>query len=304
MTGTAMTEANEFWKVYKLDVISVPTNRPLRRINYSDVIYRTEKEKWNAIADEVREVHKEGRPVLVGTVSIENSELISGKLTRHGIQHNVLNAKHQEREAELIAQAGRKGAVTIATNMAGRGTDIILGGNPEYLAWDDLSRRYESRLDVPKQEWDELTRSISSREGMDKEGKEVAELGGLHVIGSERHDSRRIDLQLRGRAARQGDPGSSRFFLSLEDRLMRVFGGERVKNLLTSLGMKEGEAIESRLVTRQLQSAQKRVEERHFDQRKNLLEYDEVMDEQRKRLRLPPEHPRWSKLPRHHSGND
>ncbi|QDU80270.1 preprotein translocase subunit SecA [Polystyrenella longa] len=283
MTGTAMTEANEFWKVYQLDVISVPTNRPMQRINYSDVIFRSEKEKWDAIAEEVRDVHKAGRPVLVGTVSIENSELISGKLTRFGIEHNVLNAKHQEREAELIAQAGRENAVTIATNMAGRGTDIILGGNPEYLAWDELSRQYESRLDVPKHEWDSLINSIEVREGMDKEAKKVAELGGLHVIGSERHDSRRIDLQLRGRAGRQGDPGSSRFFLSLEDRLMRVFGGERVKSLLTSLGMKEGEAIESRIVTRQLQGAQKRVEERHFDQRKNLLEYDEVMDEQRKR---------------------
>ncbi|MCA9040116.1 MAG: preprotein translocase subunit SecA [Planctomycetaceae bacterium] len=283
MTGTAMTEANEFWKVYSLDVVTVPTNRPSQRRNFPDVIFRTEKEKWEAIAQEVRDVHQEGRPVLVGTVSIENSELISNKLNRYGIQHNVLNAKHQEREAELIAQAGRKGAVTIATNMAGRGTDIILGGNPEFLAWDELGRRYESRLDVPKHEWDSLTDSIKVREGMDKEGKVVAELGGLHVIGSERHDSRRIDLQLRGRAGRQGDPGSSRFFLSLEDRLMRVFGGDRVKNLLTSLGMKEGEAIESRIVTRQLEGAQKRVEERHFDQRKNLLEYDEVMDEQRKR---------------------
>ncbi|MAT14914.1 MAG: preprotein translocase subunit SecA [Planctomyces sp.] len=283
MTGTAMTEANEFWKVYNLDVISVPSNRPMKRINYPDVIFRSEKEKWEAIAQEVRDVHKEGRPVLVGTVSIENSELISHQLERYGIPHNVLNAKHQEREAELIAQAGRKGAVTIATNMAGRGTDIILGGNPEYLAWEELSRRYESRLDVPKHEWDSLTQSIEVREGMDKEGDEVAELGGLHVIGSERHDSRRIDLQLRGRAGRQGDPGSSRFFISLEDRLMRVFGGDRVKNLLTSLGMKEGEAIESRIVTRQLEGAQKRVEERHFDQRKNLLDYDEVMDEQRKR---------------------
>lgn len=284
MTGTAMTEAAEFWKIYKLDVIEVPTNRPTQRINNPDVIFRTENEKWNAIADEVREVHKEGRPILVGTVSIENSEKISRKLSRYGIEHNVLNAKQQEREAELIAQAGRKGAVTIATNMAGRGTDIILGGNPEHTAWEELKRTYNSRLDVPKAEWDALTKKIAEREGMETEADVVSDLGGLHVIGSERHDSRRIDLQLRGRAGRQGDPGSSRFFLSLEDRLMRVFGGDRVKNLLGSLGMKEGEAIESRLVSKQLQGAQKRVEERHFDQRKHLLDYDEVMDEQRKRL--------------------
>ena len=284
MTGTAMTEASEFVKIYGLDVVSVPTNRPMRRINHPDAIYRTESEKWHAVVDEIKDVHATGRPVLVGTVSIENSEKLSNLLTRTGVKHAVLNAKYHEREAEIIAQAGRQNAVTIATNMAGRGTDIILGGNPEYIAWDELKQKYESRLDVPKSEWDALTRSIAEREGMAEEGRLVAELGGLHVIGTERHESRRIDLQLRGRAGRQGDNGSGRFFLSLEDDLMRKFGGEWVKEWLAALGMQEGERIESKMVTRQIESSQKKVEERHFEQRKNLLEYDEVMDEQRKRV--------------------
>jgi len=282
MTGTAMTEAAEFWKIYKLDVVSIPTNRPLERVNYSDVIFRSEKEKWDAVVDEIIEVHETGRPILVGTVSIDKSELLSRKIDRHGITHNVLNAKQHEREAEFIAQAGRKNAVTIATNMAGRGTDIILGGNPEHMAWEELSRTYASRLDVTKALWDETTNGIAEREGMASEGREVADVGGLHVIGTERHDSRRIDLQLRGRSGRQGDPGSSRFFLSLEDDLMRIFAGEWVKNMLTRLGMQEGEAIESKMVSRRIEGAQKKVEERHFDTRKHLLEYDEVMDEQRK----------------------
>ena len=284
MTGTAMTEASEFVKIYNLDVVSVPTNRPMKRINYPDAIYRTEHEKWNAVVEEIKEVHATERPVLVGTVSIENSEKLSNMLTRNGIKHAVLNAKFHEREAEIIAQAGRISGVTIATNMAGRGTDIILGGNPEYLAWDELKLKYQSRLDVPKWEWDALTKAIADREGMKVEGQKVAELGGLHVIGTERHESRRIDLQLRGRAGRQGDNGSSRFFLSLEDDLMRKFGGEWVKEWLAALGMQEGERIESKMVTRQIESSQKKVEERHFEQRKNLLEYDEVMDEQRKRV--------------------
>lgn len=284
MTGTAMTEADEFWKIYQLEVVSIPTNRPMKRVNHPDVIFRTEKEKWDAVVDEVKDVHKSGRPILVGTVSIEKSEVISNKLNKFGIKHNVLNAKHQEREAELIAQAGRKEAVTIATNMAGRGTDIILGGNPENMAWEELKTKhgYTSRLDVAKSDWDALTKEIAQREGMDTEGREVAELGGLHVVGTERHDSRRIDLQLRGRSGRQGDNGSSRFFLSLEDNLMRIFAAEWVKTMLTRIGLKDGEAIESGLVTRRIEGAQKKVEERHFDQRKHLLEYDEVMDEQRK----------------------
>ncbi len=294
MTGTAMTEAAEFVKIYNLDVITVPTNRPLRRVNYPDAVYRTEREKWDAVVEEIKEVHVTGRPVLLGTVSIENSEKLSHKLIKNGVKHKLLNAKpeYAEREAETIAQAGRKNAVTIATNMAGRGTDIILGGNPEYMAWDDLKQMknddgrplYPSRLEVPKSVWDDLTKKIAQREGMAEEGRQVAELGGLHVIGTERHDSRRIDLQLRGRAGRQGDNGSSRFFISLEDDLMRKFGGEWVKDWLSRLGMQEGERIESTLVTRQIESSQKKVEERFFEQRKHLLEYDEVMDEQRKRV--------------------
>ncbi|RMG42166.1 MAG: preprotein translocase subunit SecA [Planctomycetota bacterium] len=284
MTGTAMTEAEEFWKIYKLDVVGVPTNRPLRRINHPDVIFRTEREKWEAVVEEIVREHATGRPILVGTVSIEKSERLARMLDKRGIKYNLLNAKHHEREAEIVAQAGRLGAVTISTNMAGRGTDIILGGNPEYLAWQELSRKYASRLEVPKAEWDEVTRKIAEREGMVAEGRKVAELGGLHVIGTERHDSRRIDLQLRGRAGRQGDPGSSRFFVSLEDDLLRKFGGEWVKNMLTRLGMQEGECIENRFITRRIEAAQKKVEEWHFEQRKHLLEYDEVMDEQRKRV--------------------
>jgi preprotein translocase subunit SecA len=331
MTGTAMTEASEFWKIYKLDVIAIPANRGMKRVNHPDVIYRTEKEKWTAVADEVERVHRwdslalsdgtwrigrilgenettiefedketrskesiprktvrdlqhRGCPVLVGTVSIEKSELLSSLLESRGIDHQVLNAKHHKREAEIIAQAGRRNAVTIATNMAGRGTDIILGGNPDTLAWARLQEKYPTRLDVPKEEWDTLVREISDRENMKVEGDEVRGMGGLHIIGTERHEARRIDLQLRGRCGRQGDPGTSRFFLSLEDDLMRIFAGEWVKNVLTRLGMQDGEAIESRMVTRRVEAAQKKVEERNFDVRKNLLEYDEVMDEQRKRV--------------------
>ena len=331
MTGTAMTEAGEFWKIYKLDVIAVPTNRPLERISEPDMIYRTEREKYEAIADEIERVHrwdvitlkdrterigkilhendadieiqlredkqketipgssiehvqKHGQPVLVGTVSIEKSERLSAALERRGIQHQVLNAKHHKREAEIVAQAGRKGAVTIATNMAGRGTDIILGGNPETMAWAVLQEKYATRLDVPKEEWNALVDEIEQRENMKAEGAEVRSLGGLQIVGTERHEARRIDLQLRGRCGRQGDPGRSQFFLSLEDDLMRIFAGEWVKNVLTRLGMQEGEAIRSRMVTRRVEGAQKKVEERNFDIRKNLLEYDEVMDEQRKRV--------------------
>ena len=283
MTGTAMTEAEEFWKIYKLDVMAVPTNRTMQRINFPDNIYGSDKEKWNAVVGEIEEVHKTGRPVLVGTTSIETSELVSNKLVKKGIKHNVLNAKFHEREAEIVAQAGRKSAVTIATNMAGRGTDIVLGGNPEHSAWEELKERYASRLEVPKNEWDELTAIISERDGMKKEGQEVLTLGGLHVIGTERHDSRRIDLQLRGRAGRQGDPGSSRFFISLDDKLMRLFAGDFVKRVMQWAGLENGEPIVSPMVTRRVEGAQKKIEERHFDQRKNLLEYDEVMDEQRKR---------------------
>jgi len=290
MTGTAMTEANEFMKVYNLDVIAIPTNRPLTRDSYPDVIYRTEREKSGAMLEEIREVHATGRPILVGTVSIEKSEEISELLKRHGITHQVLNAKYHEREAEIVAQAGRKAYVTIATNMAGRGTDIILGGNPEFMAWADLKLLkdadgrplYPTRLEVPQEVWREAVDKYEP--AMKAEGREVAAVGGLHIIGTERHESRRIDNQLRGRAGRQGDPGSSRFFLSLEDDLMRKFAGEWVASVLTRLGMEEGEAIESKMVSRRVEGAQKKIEERNFDARKNLLEYDEVMDEQRKRV--------------------
>ncbi|MDR3621821.1 MAG: preprotein translocase subunit SecA [Paludisphaera borealis] len=290
MTGTAMTEANEFYKVYGLDVIAIPTNRGLSRVNYPDVIFRFEREKNKAMLDEIKEVHETGRPILVGTVSIEKSEELSEYLTRYGIPHQVLNAKYHEREAEIVAQAGRKAAVTIATNMAGRGTDIILGGNPEFMAWSDLKRAtnedgriiYETRLDVPKQVWLDAVGKYEPE--MKAEGREVAVNGGLHIIGTERHESRRIDNQLRGRSGRQGDPGSSRFFLSLDDDLMRKFAGDWVSAVLTRLGMQEGEAIESKMVSRRIEGAQKKVEERNFDIRKNLLEYDEVMDEQRKRV--------------------
>ncbi len=331
MTGTAMTEATEFWKIYHLDVIAIPSNRGLQRINHPDVIYRTEREKWIAVADEVerinrwdtlalsdgtwrvgrivgetgteiefqpkgerdaeavsrakvKDIQRRGCPVLVGTVSIEKSERLSALLEKRGVDHQVLNAKHHKREAEIISQAGRLGAVTIATNMAGRGTDIILGGNPDTLAWAMLQDKYPTRLDVPKEEWDALVGEISARENMKTEGDSVRGMGGLQIIGTERHEARRIDLQLRGRCGRQGDPGSSRFFLSLEDDLMRIFAGEWVKNVLTRLGMQDGEAIESRMVTRRVEAAQKKVEERNFEIRKNLLEYDEVMDEQRKRV--------------------
>jgi preprotein translocase subunit SecA len=290
MTGTAMTEATEFYKVYGLDVVAIPTNRPLVRQNAPDVIFRSEREKVQAILEEIKGVHESGRPILVGTTSIEKSEELSEMLERFGIPHQVLNAKYHEREAEIVAQAGRRSAVTIATNMAGRGTDIILGGNPEFMAWADLKRLtdedgtplYHTRLDVPADVWEKAVARYEPE--MRSEGREVAALGGLHIIGTERHESRRIDNQLRGRSGRQGDPGSSRFFLSLEDDLMRKFGGEWVSTVLTRLGMQEGEAIESKMVTRRIEGAQKKVEERNFDIRKNLLEYDEVMDEQRKRV--------------------
>jgi preprotein translocase subunit SecA len=286
MTGTAMTEAGEFWKIYKLEVIAIPTNKPLIRKNYPDRIYRTEKEKWKAVVDEVLEINREGRPILIGTTDVDKSIKLSEMLKRRGIRHELLNAlpEHAAREAEIVAQAGRIGAVTIATNMAGRGTDIILGGNPETLAWARLKNKYPTRLDVPEAEWKQVVEEIEKAEKMKEQGRKVVEMGGLHILGTERHEARRIDNQLRGRAGRQGDPGSSRFYLCLQDDLMRIFAGEWVAGLLTRLGMEEGQAIESRMVSRQVEGAQKKVEERNFDIRKNLLEYDEVMDYQRKRV--------------------
>ncbi|RLS60347.1 MAG: preprotein translocase subunit SecA [Planctomycetota bacterium] len=286
MTGTAMTEADEFWKIYGLEVYAIPTNRPLIRINHADTVFRSEKEKWKAVVEEVVEVHETGRPILIGTTDVDKSIKLSELLKRKGIKHELLNAlpEHAARESEIVSQAGRIGALTIATNMAGRGTDIILGGNPEAMAWAVLKTKYASRLDVPEDEWKIIIADIEAKEKTKEEGRKVKDLGGLHIVGTERHDSRRIDNQLRGRAGRQGDPGSSRFYLSLQDDLMRIFMGEWVANVLTRLGMEEGQAIESPMVSRQIQKAQKKVEERHFESRKHLLEYDEVMDTQRRRV--------------------
>ncbi|HVG34137.1 MAG TPA: preprotein translocase subunit SecA [Pyrinomonadaceae bacterium] len=282
MTGTAETEAAEFHSTYKLDVIVIPTNMPMVRTDNSDVIYRTLPEKWDAVVDEIKECHEKGQPTLVGTVSVENSELISRRLQKEGIPHNVLNAKYHEREAEIVAQAGRKGAVTIATNMAGRGTDILLGGNPEFMAREFLKREEIDPDEATDEQWEEAVRH--AKRIVEEEHKEVVNAGGLHIIGTERHESRRIDNQLRGRAGRQGDPGSSRFFLSLEDDLMRIFAGDKVKALMQRLGMEDGTAIESRMVSKRIEGAQKSVEGRNFESRKHLLEYDDVMNKQRETI--------------------
>ena len=295
MTGTAETEAEEFGTTYNLDVIVIPTNRSMIREDNSDMIYRTLEEKWDAVIDEIKELHAKGQPVLVGTVSVENSELIADKLKKIGIPHNVLNAKYHEREAEIVAQAGRKGGVTIATNMAGRGTDILLGGNPEFLAHDYL-KRLEINPDeaAPEQFEEQLEKS---KRVVEAEHKEVVAAGGLHILGTERHESRRIDNQLRGRAGRQGDPGSSRFVLSLEDDLMRIFAGDKVRSMMEWLGMEKGVAIESKTVSRQIERAQKAVEARNFETRKHVLKYDDVMNRQRetiyglrRQLMFQPEH--------------
>jgi preprotein translocase subunit SecA len=275
MTGTADTEAPEFAKIYNLDVIVIPTHLPMIRMDHDDVVYRTEREKWKAVLDEIQEANERGQPVLVGTIAIETSEKLAGWLKKRGVPHNVLNAKQHQREAEIVAQAGRLGAVTISTNMAGRGTDIVLGGNPEMLL---RSRGLDPHAEEGRAEFEKL--SAQCRE----ERERVLEAGGLHVVGTERHESRRIDNQLRGRSGRQGDPGSSRFFLSLEDHLLRVFGSDRIKNLMGKLGMKEGEALEMGLLSRQIERAQGKVEARNFDIRKHLLEYDDVMNQQRESI--------------------
>ena len=279
MTGTAETEAEEFLKIYKLDVLPIPTNRELRRIENSDMIYRTEREKFEAVVKEIRQCNEKGQPVLVGTITIDRSEKLSAMLKRAGIKHVVLNAKYHEKEAEIVAQAGRKGAVTIATNMAGRGTDILLGGNPEFLARDILRRREIDPAQATPDQWREAIAQV--KPDIDKEHEEVVSAGGLHIIGTERHEARRIDNQLRGRSGRQGDPGSSRFYVSLEDDLMRIFAAERISGIMQRLGMEEGVPIESRLVSRQIESAQKRVEGQNFGYRKHVLEYDDVMNKQR-----------------------
>jgi preprotein translocase subunit SecA len=279
MTGTAETEAEEFAKIYKLDVTVIPTNRTLIRINKSDVVYKTEREKFNAVVDDIKERHAAGQPILVGTVSIEKSERLAALLKKRGIRHEVLNAKYHEREAEIVAQAGREGAVTIATNMAGRGTDILLGGNPDFLSKEILRKK---GLDPATASPDAQGAALAeARKITEPEHQRVVERGGLHIVGTERHESRRIDNQLRGRSGRQGDPGSSRFYLSLEDDLLRIFGSQRIQAIMNRLGMEEGEPIEHKLVTRAIATAQKRVETHNFEIRKHLLEYDDVMNKQR-----------------------
>jgi len=306
MTGTAETEAAEFDKIYKLEVVVIPTNKPLLRKENPDIVYRTEREKYFAAADEIAALHEKGQPILVGTTSIEKSERLSELLKKKGIKHVVLNAKYHEREAEIVAQAGRLGMVTIATNMAGRGTDILLGGNPEFMAKQEAVKRglahprqtavgqvikgeqredstvfyYQgTEFEMPLAQWEEIYSKYKAE--TDSEHDEVTGVGGLHILGTERHEARRIDNQLRGRAGRQGDPGSSRFYLSLEDDLMRIFAKEWVSNLLQRLGMEEGIPIESRLITRRIEAAQKAVEAQNFEARKHVLQYDDVMNKQR-----------------------
>ena len=282
MTGTAETEAEEFYKIYKLEVNVIPTNRNLIRTEFADIIYRTEREKYNAVVDEIKDLYAKGRPVLVGTISIEKSETLSTLLKRQAIPHVVLNAKYHAKEAEIVAQAGRKNAVTIATNMAGRGTDILLGGNPEFLTLQSLREKGLDASTMPQEEYERIRRHWV--EVCPKEHDEVVAKGGLHILGTERHEARRIDNQLRGRSGRQGDPGSSRFYLSLEDDLMRIFASDRISGIMQSLGMEEGVPIESKLITRQIERAQKQVEARNFEIRKHLLEYDDVMNKQREAI--------------------
>lgn len=279
MTGTAVTEAEEFDKIYSLDVVVIPTHEPMIRQDHTDLIYKTERAKYRAAVEEMAELHTAGRPVLVGTVSIEKSELLSEMLKRRGIPHQILNAKHHEQEAGIIAQAGRPGSVTIATNMAGRGVDIKLGGDPDGLAREALRREGIDLVTADKQTWDKALAQARDSSKEDEQG--VLQAGGLHVLGTERHEARRIDNQLRGRSGRQGDPGSSRFYVSLEDDLMRRFGGQTVAGLMDRLGLEEDVPIEHDLVTKSIESAQVRVEGYNFDLRKHLLEYDDVINKQR-----------------------
>ncbi|MBQ3823965.1 MAG: preprotein translocase subunit SecA, partial [Clostridia bacterium] len=295
MTGTAKTEENEFSEIYSLDVVEIPTNRPMARKDDDDVIYKTVRAKYNAVCDQIEECNKRGQPVLVGTVSIEKSEIVSQLLRKRGIQHQVLNAKHHEKEAEIIAQAGKKGAVTIATNMAGRGTDIKLGGNAEYMAKAEMKKHgfseemlaeadshaetEDADILAARAYFDEAVARYKKQISVDAD--EVRAAGGLFVIGTERHESRRIDNQLRGRSGRQGDPGESRFFLSLEDDLMRLFGSEKTAQMIAALGLPEDEPIEAKILTKTIENAQKKVEGNNFGIRKRLLDYDQVMNEQR-----------------------
>ncbi|HEV8245073.1 MAG TPA: preprotein translocase subunit SecA, partial [Polyangiaceae bacterium] len=279
MTGTAETEAQEFSSTYKLDVVAIPTNQTNIRSDDHDVVYKTEREKFNALTRDILAHHEAGRPILVGTTSVEKSAAIARILSKKNVKHSVLNAKHHENEAYIVAQAGRRGAITVSTNMAGRGTDILLGGNPEMIAKLDFKTQGRD-FETEAEDFAKLVTKFE--EQCKKEHEEVVELGGLHIIGTERHESRRIDNQLRGRAGRQGDPGYSKFYLSLEDDLMRIFAGDRVKDLMDRMGMPDDEPIEHPLVTRSIENAQRKVEERNFDMRKNVLEYDDVMNAQRK----------------------
>ncbi|MEM1349868.1 MAG: preprotein translocase subunit SecA, partial [Myxococcota bacterium] len=287
MTGTAETEAEEFYKTYELNTLVIPTNRPIARRDFDDLIYRSMREKFNAIADQIEACHERGQPTLVGTTSVEKSEALSKILNKRKIPHEVLNAKYHEREAQIVAQAGRRGAVTIATNMAGRGTDIMLGGNPDAMTELELGKP-DLPDGIPEMEIEEhlpaeyLAKLEEYRAQCAEEKQEVLASGGLYIIGSERHESRRIDNQLRGRSGRQGDPGASKFFLSLEDDLLRLFGSERIAKVMDALKMEEGVPIEAPMVTRSIENAQKKVEGRNYEIRKNLLEYDDVMDLQRK----------------------
>jgi preprotein translocase subunit SecA len=286
MTGTADTEAVEFDKIYNLEVVVIPTNRSMVRKDHQDMVYRTETEKWHGVVEEIVDCQKRGQPALVGTVSIEKSETLSTLLKRRGVKHVVLNAKYHEMEAEIVAQAGRVGAVTIATNMAGRGTDILLGGNPDYLAKQELILRGLKVAETPAEEWNAAFEEALARAKAQcqSEHDQVTGFGGLHILGTERHESRRIDNQLRGRSGRQGDPGSSRFFLSLDDDLMRIFGGDRLKGAMVRLGMEENVPIESGMVSRAIERAQKQVEQRNYETRKHLLEYDDVNNKQRQEI--------------------
>ena len=295
MTGTAMTESDEFQEIYKLDVVEIPTNKPMIRIDHEDVVYKTEEAKFNAVIEQIEECHKKGQPVLVGTISIEKSEHLSGLLKRHGIKHEVLNAKYHEKEAQIIAQAGKFGAVTISTNMAGRGTDIMLGGNAEYLAKAEMRRMGFAEEHIAeatgfgdtadpdilkaRETFTELEKKY--KEQIEPEAEKVRAAGGLFIIGTERHDSRRIDNQLRGRSGRQGDPGESRFYLSLEDDLLRLFGGERMTSLMNTMNVDDDTPITTRMLTKSIESAQKKVEAKNFGIRKNVLRYDDVMNKQR-----------------------
>ncbi len=290
MTGTAETEAAEFEKIYKLEVVVIPTNRAMIRIENQDVVYRTEDEKFRNAAKEIKELHEKGQPVLVGTISVEKSERLSDQLKKLGVKHEILNAKNHEREAFIVAQAGRKNAVTVSTNMAGRGTDILLGGNPEFMAKEFLRKENKDPDalqtaglgSAERAEWDAVYGRF--KDEWIKDHDEVVALGGLIIVGTERHDSRRIDNQLRGRAGRQGDPGASRFYLSLQDDLLRIFGGERMQNLMLRLGMEEDVPIESKLITKRIAAAQKAVEAQNFSARKHILEYDDVMNKQRQAI--------------------